>query len=169
MSKIIKKKVLTSKQAEKQKIGSFYHPTKETYRTGSCPEGKILKTSYKRGAYTKKDGTKVAATTVGAICVKNVGLQGKVLNKYKVIPPLKKDVLGPFGYSTKLSSKERLKTLLKAAKELNYREVALRISALRTLHKHDENPKYYNIFNKDLEGLKALRIENPNLYKPNNN
>jgi hypothetical protein len=57
--------------------------------------------------------------------------------------------------------------LLKAVKALNYREVTLRISSLRTLHKHDENQKYYNIFNKDLEGLKKWRQEHPDLYKPN--
>jgi hypothetical protein len=149
-------KILTPKQAEKKRIGSFYHPTKETYRTGVCPKGEILKNSY-----TKKNGTKVDQS-----CIKNSGLPGKVFDKYKVIKLKKTGVLKEFGYTTKLSAKERLNSLLKAVKALNYREVALRISALRTLHKNDENQKYYNIFNKDLEGLKKWRVAHPNLYKP---
>ena len=160
------KKVLTPKQSEKKHIGSFHRPTKETFRTGSCPKGKILKNSYIRKAYTKKDGTRVAATSVGASCVKNKGLPGKTLDKYKVIKLSKKNVLKPYGYTTKIPVKERLKALLKAAKVMNYREVALRISALRTLHKYDKDRKYYNIFNKDLEGLKKWRKEHPDLYKP---
>jgi len=46
-----KKKILTEQQAKKQPIGSFYHPTKKTIRTGACPIGFDLKKGYERKAY----------------------------------------------------------------------------------------------------------------------
>ena len=53
------KKIKTEKQAIKKKVGSFYHPTKTTYRTGACPKGYILKKSYTKKSYVKKNGTVV--------------------------------------------------------------------------------------------------------------
>jgi hypothetical protein len=37
------KVVLTEKQATKEPVGSYYHPTEKTFRSGACPVGMTLK------------------------------------------------------------------------------------------------------------------------------
>jgi hypothetical protein len=148
------RKVVTEKQAEKEPIGSFYHPTKKTYRTGACEIGYVLKRGYERESYTKKDGTIVNATYVDPVCIKNKGLNGKLLEEYQPIHLDNKIELSVYGYETKLKIHERLNALIKAVEKLTYKSVILRISALRTLHKN--NPHYYKLFDKDLKNLQLL-------------
>jgi hypothetical protein len=156
------KKVMTEKKAEKCKVGTFYHPTKETFRSGLCKKGEILKKGYIRKGYTRKDGTKVKATKVKAYCVKDTGMAGKVLSKYKVIKLDKQNLLAKYGYSTKLSSKDRFKKLLKAISHYTYSTVVKRINAIRTLSK--SNKRLFDIYSKDLNNLKEWRKENPNKF-----
>jgi hypothetical protein len=153
------RRVLTEKKAEKCKVGTYYHPTKETFRSGECKKGEILKKGYKRKAYIRKDGTKVKATKVKEYCVKETGMPGKVLTKYKVIKIDKLNLLAKYGYSTKLNSKERFKTLLKAVSNYTYSSVVKRINAIRTLSK--SNKRLFDIYTKDLNNLKEWRIKNP--------
>lgn len=153
------KKVLTNRQAIKQPIGSFYHPTKETYRSGACDIGFILKKGYERRAYRRKDGTFVKATYVDPVCIHDKGIKGKLLDEFKPIHLSTKNELKPYGYVTKLKNYERLNALLRAAEKLSFKTVILRISALRTLQKN--NPPYYKIYNEDLKNLQLMH----KLYK----
>ena len=89
-------------------------------------------------------------------------MKGKVLSKFKIIKIDKLNILAKFGYSTKLSSKDRLKTLLKACSHYTYSKVAKRINAIRTLSK--SNKRLYDIYTKDLDNLKKWRKQNPKKY-----
>ena len=75
------KVILTEKQASKEPIGSFYHPTEKTFRSGVCPVGMTSKKDYHRKSYMKMDGTIINNTNVDPVCVKNKGLPGKLLKK----------------------------------------------------------------------------------------
>lgn len=166
------RKVLTEKQAKKEKVGTFYHPTEKTFRSGACPIGYTLKKGYTRKSYNKKDGKHIVETNVDPTCVKNKGLPGKLLKEYKKIHINEKDSFKPFGYSTSNNSTKRHEALLKASKELSYKTVVHKLSALRTYRKDSEeekDKKYYNIFNTDIKKLKEWRDENPDLYKNKSN
>jgi hypothetical protein len=156
------KRVLNKKKAQKCKVGTYYHPTVESIRSGKCKKGEILRKGYTRKAYTKKDGTKVKACKVKASCIKDEGMPGKVLTKYKVIKINKLNSLDKYGYSTKLNSKDRFKALLKASSEYTYSKVVKRINAIRTLSK--ANKRLFDIYTKDLNNLKEWRIKNPKKY-----
>ena len=158
------KKFITPSAASKKPVGSFYHPTKETYRTGACPVNYILKEGYTRKAYTKKDGTKIAETKIDATCIKDKGKPGRTFKKDAPIHIKKNDDLKKFGYSTDISSIKRHESLLKASKKYSYKSVALKISALHTLQKNT-NPKVAKIFADDLKYLQEWRKKNPDLYK----
>ena len=61
---ITPRKILTERQATKEKVGTFYHPTTKTFRSGACPIGSELKKGYKRKPYNKKNGTHVIVSLV---------------------------------------------------------------------------------------------------------
>ena len=71
-----RKEVLTEKQALKNPLGSYYHPTEETWRSGACPIGKILKKGYEKKSYTTKTGKKIEKTYINPTCVINKGNNG---------------------------------------------------------------------------------------------
>jgi hypothetical protein len=160
-------KILTEKQAKKKPVGTFYHPTEETYRTGACSEGFELRKGYERKAYTKKDGTLINKTYVGPTCIKDKGLVGKRIEEFKPIKLNKESSLAPYGYNTKLNANSRFNTLLKAVSELSYATVVHRINAINNLIKRID-PIHSKIYEEDLRRLKEWRLENPNLYKKNN-
>ena len=167
------RKVLTEKQAEKEPVGSFYHPSENRYRSGACPEGFSLKKGYMRKSFTKEDGTVVNETYVDPICIKNRGLPGKLMTSHKTIKLSERNSFKPYGYSTKNNSNTRYQSLLEAVKELTYSTVIHRLSALRTFHKNSDeevNKKLYNKFNQDIKKLQGWRQEHPTLYihKTNN-
>ena len=85
----IRKEILTEKQAMKKPIGSYYHPDENTWRSGACPKGEILKKGYKRKSYVTKTGKVIPETYVNSICVKDKGKAGK---KIKNIPVNNKPV-----------------------------------------------------------------------------
>lgn len=161
------KLILTEKQAKKKPVGSFYHPTVETYRTGACPIGKELRKGYERSAYTKKNGTTINKAYVGPTCIKDKGLLGKRLEEFKQIKLNNKSSLAPYGYNTKLNANSRFNTLLKAVSELSYATVVHRINAINNLIKKVD-PVHSKIYEEDLRRLKEWRLENPNLYKKSN-
>ena len=160
-------KILTEKQAKKKPVGTFYHPTEETYRTGACPEGFELRKGYERKAYTKKDGTLINKTYVGPTCIKDKGLPGKRIEEFKPIKLNKKTSLEPYGYNTKLNGDSRFNSLLKAVSELSYATVVHRLNAINNLIKRID-PVHSKIYEEDLRRLKEWRLENPDLYKKNN-
>jgi hypothetical protein len=157
------RRVLTERQAMKENVGTFYHPTEKTFRTGACPEGYDLRKGYDRKSYRRKDGTRIKRTHVDPICVLNKGLPGKIANEFKPIKLDHEDVLKKFNYNTRLSSDKRFECLLNAVKELSYRSVVARVNAIRILTKANE--RLYNIYTTDLENLRKWRDNNPDLYK----
>lgn len=159
-----KKKILSEKQAKKEPIGSFYHPTKKTIRTGSCQIGFDLKKGYKKKSYTKSDGEKVSSTYVKPTCIKNKGLPGKLLDEYKPFTISPKNGLKPYGYTTSISSKKRYESLMKSIKELSYTSVIRRLINLRTLTKRSDK-EHSKIYDEDIKKLRLWREKNPNLYK----
>jgi hypothetical protein len=157
MDKDIKK--VKKRTALKKKVGSVYHPTSKTIRTGECPIGEVGRKGYYRHAYEKKDGHHIKGSYVKRSCIKDVGMPGKVISSAKVIPKLKEGALSKYGYSTDLTEKERLVCLVKAIKELTYAGVIRRINAIRTLTK--SNPKLFKIYTKDIENLQQWRVKHP--------
>lgn len=147
------KPILTEKEAIKHKVGTYFHPTEKTYRTGACPDGYELKKGY-----TKKD------TYVCPTCIKDKGIPGKIISKYKVLTLSNKDNLGRFGYSTKLNADSRYRSLLEAVKTFSYGTVIRRLVVLRQLVIRT-SPKHSNIYDEDIKMLQAWRVKNPTLYK----
>jgi hypothetical protein len=146
------RKISTEKKVINKKIGSFYNPTKTTFRKDDCPEG------YHRKAYDKKN------INIKQVCIKNKGHPEKIIEKFKLPPLGKKDDLKPYGYKTNKNSVKRLESLLDAAKVLTYKTVVLRLSLLRTLTRRSQ-VKYSKIYDEDIKNLQKWRLENPDLYK----
>ncbi len=161
------KKILTEDKAKKCKIGTYYHPTKTTYRSGACKKGEILKKGYIRKTYIKKNGTKVHKAIVTSFCVKDTGKSGQTISEYKVIKINKHDLLAKYGYNTKISSKERFNALIKASSHYTYATVFKRLNAIRTLSK--ANKRLFDIYTTDLNNMKLWRIKNPDKYKTKTN
>ena len=86
----IRKEIVTEKQALKKPIGSYYHPDENTWRSGACPKGEILKKGYKRKSYVTKTGKIIPETYINAVCVKDKGKIGKKI-KNKTINNNKKN------------------------------------------------------------------------------
>jgi hypothetical protein len=156
------RKILTSKQAQKQPIGSFYHPTEKTVRSGACPIGYELRKGYERK--TKKSLKSGHSIYIDPTCVKDKGLPGKLLPEYKPISLDKEHILRNYGYDTKLDKNNRHKKLLDASKDLTYRSVISRLVALRTLTKKSDS-KHSEIYDTNIKTLQDWRIKNPELYK----
>jgi hypothetical protein len=157
-------KIKIQKTAQREEVGTYYHPTEKTYRNGKCPNGYISKKGYQRHAYDKKDGHHVKHTYVHTTCVPDKGTPGKVLNEFKPIHLENKNSLEPFNYKTSNNSDTRLKKLLEACKKLSYRTVLLRLTQLRTLTKSSD-PTHSEIYDEDIKNLQKWRLNNPDLYK----
>ena len=149
------KKILTQNEAKKEEVGSFYHPTEKTYRTGACDEGYSLRKSYTKKGYIRKDGKKVNPIVVNEACILNKGLPGKVFDEYKVIKLDNKIELKKYGYKTSLSKYKRFDSLKKASNDYDYKPVMMKLIGLRALSKYS-NPDKYKIYNEDIKKLKKL-------------
>ena len=155
------KVVLTEKQATKEPIGSYYHPTEKTFRSGACPVGMTLQKGYHRKGYMKMNGTVINNTNVDPVCVKNKGLPGKLLKK-------EQHDFKEFGYLTSSNNNSRFKSLLEACKVLSYGNVMRKLNILKKRSsKKDDNKsiKLYNIYSSDILMLQKWRLKNPDLYK----
>ena len=158
------KVVLTEKQASKEPIGSFYHPTEKTFRSGACPVGMTLQKGYHRKGYMKMNGTVINNTNVDPVCVKNKGLPGKLLKK-------EKDDFKEFGYLTSSNNNIRFKSLLEACKVLSYGNVMRKLNILKkksSKKEDNKSKKLYNIYSSDILILQKWRMKNPDLYKVKN-
>ena len=155
------KVVLTEKQASKEPIGSYYHPTEKTFRSGACPVGMTLQKGYHRKGYMKMNGTVINNTNVDPVCVKNKGLPGKLLKK-------EKDDFKEFGYLTSSNNNIRFKSLLEACKVLSYGTVMRKLNILKkksSKKEDNKSKKLYNIYSSDILMLQKWRMKNPDLYK----
>lgn len=123
--------------------------------TSSCPKGKIKRKAYQRAAYKRSDGTRVKATKVPAACIKDRGLPGKT--KKNIIGPLKKDILGKYGYEDidEKSDLSRHRALGKAHRSKKESDLSVyrRLIALSTLNKRT-NPKVSKILRNDAKWYK---------------
>lgn len=152
-------KVIEKKTSMKKPVGTFYHPTETTIRQGRCPIGEIMKDGYYRHTYKTKTGATVKGKYVKQACTPNKGKPGKTIASAKVIPKLKKGELSKYGYSTHLSEKDRMKSLIKAVGELSYATVIRKLNAVRTLSKSDEH--LFKIYSVDIENLQKWRANHP--------
>ena len=113
--------------------------------SGKCPVGKI-----KRVAYTRKNGTRVAAK-----CVKDMGAPGK---GPKTLPPIKdKGFLTSLGYHLKLTSMERRKIIKKAVRKYGGLAVIRHINLVRNYNKNNKIP--HQKYTSDLEYASELYRE----------
>jgi hypothetical protein len=110
-----------------------------------CPKGKIL-----RSAYTRKDGTHVAAT-----CVPDKGKPGKTPAADKVLPKLKPGMLGQFGYHDvkNLTLKERHAALTKSVQNAGYATTIRRLNAVANYDKLSD-PVAHKIFRADMNWVR---------------
>lgn len=108
----------------------------------TCKRGEI-----KRSAFTRKNGTRVAAT-----CVRDMGKPGKG----KKLFTLKKGDLSKFGYSLKATEASRHRTLGKARKHFSYATLIRKLNALAILHKNT-HPRYASRARSDMEYLRSTR------------
>jgi hypothetical protein len=155
------KVVLTEKQATKEPVGSYYHPTEKTFRSGACPVGMTLQKGYHRKGYMKMNGTVINNTNVDPVCVKNKGLPGKLLKK-------EQHDFKEFGYLTSSNNNSRFKSLLEACKVLSYGTVMRKLSVLKKRYSKKEDnksTKLHAIYNSDILMLQKWRLKNPDLYK----
>jgi hypothetical protein len=155
------KVVLTEKQATKEPVGSYYHPTEKTFRSGACPVGMTLQKGYHRKGYMKMNGTVINNTNVDPVCVKNKGLPGKLLKK-------EQHDFKEFGYLTSSNNNSRFKSLLEACVVLSYGNVIRKLNSLKKRYSKKEDNKsikLYNIYSSDILMLQKWRLKNPDLYK----
>lgn len=134
------KELKTQKQALKEPLGSYYHPTKNTYRTGICEIGKVLKKGY-----TKK--LKNKNIYVDPVCIKNKGKPGILINKKN---------------KSKVKENKKMEKYIKEIKKTSYKSVIMKLYS--DLKKDITESKKKTIEN-DIIMLKKWRINNPNSKK----
>lgn len=154
-----KHKKLSESEAKKRPVGSFYHPTEKTVRTGNCPPGEIIRKGYYRHSFSKADGKRIRGRYIKETCVPNKGLPGKETEEAKVLPSLRKGQLTKYGYHIKEDSEKRFRALLKAMKEYGYAGVIRHLVPLRTYQK--ANPEYYAIVDSDIKRLQQWHANHP--------
>lgn len=107
-------------------------------KSNPCGPGRILRKSSSRKSYSRMSrGRKVTVkrSSVKATCITDRGKPGYGA---KLIPPLKRGLLGQFGYSTASTKESRAKALEKAVKKLGKQEVYRHTRALATLQRWNE-------------------------------
>lgn len=115
----------------------------------------VRRKSYRRKPYTRKDGTRVKGTIVPATTykIKDRGVPGR---GPKVIPYIRKGLLGKYGYNAKKPAAIRRKALVRSAKVNGYQVPIDQLIAVRTLNKRT-NPSISNVFNSDILWMRKNR------------
>lgn len=127
-----------------------------------CTNGKIKRNSYRRKSYVKSDGTYVSSSFVPSSCVKSTSRKHPGRKSYayeKILPKPKKEALGQFGYSTKLSASERHASLRKASKKLGMLETLRSVNLRRNFLKGTPAGK---IMSSDVKFMSNLYKEKKN-------
>ena len=132
------KKVLERRKRSQNKARKMYGNKK-------CPSGKILREGYVRKSYNRKNGVHVKGIIVAPTCIPDQGAQGK---GPKLIKVLKKGELKKYGYTSKLSEKNRHMALDKAVKAEGPLVILRRLTPIATLTKKT-SPKSSKIFEAD--------------------
>ena len=141
------KEIKTQKQALKEPLGTYYHPTKNTYRTGICEVGKILKKGHSKKIQTKSGKKEIY---MDPVCIKNKGKPGITINS-------KND--------SKIKENLRMEKYIKDIKKSSYRSVIMKLRS--QLKKENLSNSQKNQLKKDIELLQKWRINNPSDPKKN--
>ena len=147
------KNIKTQKQALKEPLGTYYHPTKNTYRTGVCEIGKILKKGHMREIKNKNGKKK--NIYIDPVCIKNKGKPGILINN-----------------KNNLKEKENIKMekYIEDIKKSSYKSVIMKLYS--QLKKKDIKNSDKIKIEKNINMLKKWRINNPekknNKIKKNN-
>lgn len=131
----------TQKQALKEPLGTFYHPTKNTYRTGACEIGTVMKKGYKKQVNNK-------SIYIDPICIKNKGKPGILIDKKN---------------KNKIIEDKKMEKYIKEIHKTSYRSVIMKLYG--DLRKKEISPTNIKNLEKDIEMLKKWRINNPNKTK----
>jgi|APFre7841882654_1041346.scaffolds.fasta_scaffold03644_16 hypothetical protein len=106
------------------------------WQGGECkpPEGKLLvrRDGFRRGPYTRSDGTKVAGANVPTtyMIIKDVGAKGR---GPKIIKIEQKGTLTRYGYSIKKPASERHRAINKAVNRYGAKVVYHKLTAMANL------------------------------------
>ena len=151
MSKNIKKKeIKTEKQALEYPLGTFHHPTKNTYRTGACDIGEILKKGYTKKINSIENNKKIKKNIyIGPVCIKDKGKPGIEINNKP---------------ESKIKENLKMQKYINDIKKKSFRSVIM--SLYSQLKKKDLTPTQKTNINNDIEMLKKWRVNNP--IKKNN-
>ena len=131
----------TQKQALKEPLGTFYHPTKNTYRTGACEIGKVMKKGYKKQVNNKN-------IYIDPVCIKNKGKPGILIDKKN---------------KNKIIEDKKMEKYIKEIHKTSYRSVIMKLYG--DLRKKEISSTNMKNLEKDIEMLKKWRINNPNKTK----
>ena len=137
------KELKTQKQALKEPLGTYYHPTKNTYRTGVCEVGKVLKKGYTRKTKNKN-------IYVDPVCIKNIGKPGILINKKN---------------KSKVKENKKMEKYILQIKKTSYKSVIMKLYG--DLKKKNITDLKKKTIENDIVMLKKWRINNPNKKKIN--
>ena len=116
-----------------------------------CPVGTILRSGYKRKAYTRSDGRHVKAVMVKPVCIPDKGKPGKTPASAKVLPKPTVGALSKYGYyniKTTPASKRRA-SLRNAVKNTGYATIIRRINLIANYNKLSD-PVSHKIMRSDI-------------------
>ncbi|AYV81943.1 MAG: hypothetical protein Harvfovirus83_4 [Harvfovirus sp.] len=132
-----------STRERKRRISRAIAEAKRRSANNPCPSGQKKRKSYNRRS---RNGSRVH---VKGRCVSD---RGKRAYSPKLIPPLKRGLLGQFGYNMRQSKEARHRALDKAVKKLGRSEVSKHVRALVTLQRW--NPSSHDPMLQDFNYLR---------------
>lgn len=141
------KELKSQKQALKEPLGTYYHPTKNTYRTGVCEIGKILKKGHTKKIKSKNGNKEIY---IDPVCIKNKGKPGIKINNKN---------------NSKIKENLRMEKYIKNINKLSYKSVIMKLYS--SLKKDNLSNSDKNQIKKDIELLKKWRLNNPIKKKTN--
>ena len=101
----------------------------------NCKKGEIRRKGYWVKGYTRSDGVRVKRHWVPATCVKDTGRPGKTPKSQRVLPKLKPDGLGKYGYTTKKKADVRRRALAEGVSDVGYLKILRRLVAISNYNK----------------------------------
>lgn len=119
-----------------------------------CPRGEILREGYHRRAYTRTDGTAVAAAEVPATCVPDRGAPGKADPADRITWD-DQIVLSEYGYSVHRLAAERREALEAAVERWGSGPVMQNLNAKRNIN--PQGSRVHRIMSSDVQWLKRYR------------
>ncbi len=120
-----------------------------------CPKGTILRKGGSVKSFKRVSGITVRATRRKAICVRDTGEKGKTPESRKVLPKLKKGLLGKYGYKNVKSTpaSKRHAALKKGVEAENYSIIVKRLNAVANYNTNTD-PEAHKRMKSDLKWMK---------------